>query len=52
MYQSNLRKGHSGLSYLDLLEILEYLRVRLQFPDFRSVDEFCYVVGRAGQNIN
>lgn len=52
MYQSNLRKGHSGLSYLDLLEILEYLRVRLQFPDFRTVDEFCYVVGRAGQNNN
>ena len=41
-----LRRGHPGLCYIDLLDILEGLRRRLQLPDFRSVDAFCYLNGR------
>ena len=41
-----LRHGHPGLCYIDLLDILEGLRHRLQLPDFRSVDAFCYLNGR------
>lgn len=41
-----LRSGHPGLCYIDLLDALGALRYRLQLPDFRSVDEFCYLNGR------
>ena len=40
------RQGHPGLCYIDLLDILHGLQVRLALPDFRSVDEFCYLNGR------
>ena len=40
------RGGHPGLCYIDLLDILHGLRVRVGLPDFRSVDEFCYLNGR------
>lgn len=39
-------RGHPGLCYIDLLDILGNLARRLRLPDFRSVDEFCYFNGR------
>ena len=44
-----LRQGHPGLCYIDLLDILGNLGARLRLPDFRSVDEFCYLNGRTRQ---
>ena len=41
-----LKRGHPGLCYIDLLDTLHFLRVRLGLPDFRAVDEFCYLNGR------
>ena len=46
MFPAALKRGHVGLCYLELLDILEYLRARLGLPDFRAVDEFCYLKGR------
>ena len=46
MFPAALKRGHVGLCYLELLDILEYLRARLGLPDFRAVDEFCYLNGR------
>ena len=40
------RNGHPGLCYIDLLDILGRLAYRIQMPDFRGVDEFCYLNGR------
>lgn len=44
-----LRQGHPGLCYIDLLDILGNLAARLRLPDFRRVDEFCYLNGRPRQ---
>ena len=41
-----LRSGHPGLCYIDLLDTLAVMAHRLHLPDFRSVDEFCYLNGR------
>ena len=41
-----LKQGHPGLCYIDLLDTLAVLAHRLQLPDFRVVDEFCYFNGR------
>ena len=41
-----LRRGHPGLCYIDLLDILEGVRRQAGLPDFRSVDAFCYLNGR------
>ena len=46
MFPAALKRGHVGLCYLEMLDILEYLRARLGLPDFRAVDEFCYLNGR------
>ena len=46
MLPSGFRSGHPGLCYIDLLDILARLAHMLQMPDFRSVDEFCYLNGR------
>ncbi|MXZ90668.1 MAG: hypothetical protein F4W95_12530 [Chloroflexi bacterium] len=43
---AGFKGGHPGLCYIDLLDILHGLRVRIGLPDFRSVDEFCYFNGR------
>ena len=43
---AGFKGGHPGLCYIDLLDILHGLRVRVGLPDFRSVDEFCYFNGR------
>ena len=43
---AGFKGGHPGLCYIDLLDILHGLRVRIGLPDFRSVDEFCYLNGR------
>lgn len=43
---AGFKGGHPGLCYIDLLDILHGLRVRVGLPDFRSVDEFCYLNGR------
>lgn len=42
-------QGHVGLCYIDLLDILANLGQILRFPDFRAVDEFCYLNGRRKQ---
>lgn len=41
-----LKHGHPGLCYIDLLDALHLVRVRLGLPDFQAVDEFCYFNGR------
>ena len=41
-----LRQGHPGLCYIDLLDALQLVRVRLGLSDFQAVDEFCYLNGR------
>ena len=41
-----LKHGHTGLGYIDLLDALQVVRIRLGLPDFRAVDEFCYLNGR------
>ena len=46
MIPSGLRTGHPGLCYIDLLDTLAALAHRLHLPDFRAVDEFCYLNGR------
>lgn len=46
MLPPRLRSGHPGLGYIDLLDALAALAHRLQLPDFRIVDEFCYFNGR------
>ena len=46
MLPPGFRTGHPGLCYIDLLDILGGLARRMQMPDFRSVDEFCYFNGR------
>jgi hypothetical protein len=46
MLPAGFRNGHPGLCYIDLLDTLVVLARRMQLPDFRSVDEFCYLNGR------
>lgn len=46
MLPPGLKQGHPGLCYIDLLDATQVLRVRLGLPDFRAVDEFCYLNGR------
>ena len=46
MLPPGLRRGHPGLCYIDLLDTLAALAYRLHLPDFRRVDEFCYLNGR------
>ena len=46
MLPPGLKSGHPGLCYIDLLDALQAVRVRLSLPDFRAVDEFCYFNGR------
>lgn len=43
---TGFKGGHPGLCYIDLLDILHPLRVRVGLRDFRNVDEFCYFNGR------
>lgn len=46
MLPPGLRRGHPGLCYIDLLDSMQLLRVRLGLADFRAVDEFCYLNAR------
>ena len=46
MLPPGFRSGHPGLCYIDLLDILGALAQRMEIPDFRGVDEFCYLNGR------
>ncbi len=46
MLPAGFSRGHPGLCYIDLLDILGNLARRLRLPDFRRVDEFCYLNGR------
>ncbi len=46
MLPRGIRKGHPGLCYIDLLDTLAVMAHRLHLPDFRAVDEFCYLNGR------
>lgn len=47
MYPQTLRRGHWGLRYLDLLEVLQQLRMGTGLPDFQSVDLFTYWLSRS-----
>ncbi len=49
LFPPRLKQGHVGLCYLELLDILEYVRARLHLPDLRAVDEFCYLTGRPAE---
>ena len=49
MLPPGLKEGHPGLCYIDLLDALQLLRVRLGLSDFRAVDEFCYFNGRVSR---
>ncbi len=49
MLPAGFKGGHPGLCYIDLLDILHALRVRVGLADFRRVDEFCYLNGRANK---
>jgi hypothetical protein len=46
MLPSGFNRGHPGLCYIDVLDILANLAQTLRLPDFRAVDEFCYLNGR------
>ena len=46
MLPPGFRNGHPGLCYIDLLDTMGILARRLRLPDFRSLDEFCYLNGR------
>lgn len=46
MLPPDLKRGHPGLCYIDLLDSLHLVRIHLGLPDFRAVDEFCYFNGR------
>ena len=46
MLPPRFNQGHPGLAYIDLLDILGNLGRMLGLPDFRAVDEFCYLNGR------
>ena len=50
MLPPGLRRGHPGLCYIDLLDTMHLLRVRLGLADFRAVDEFCYLNGRTSKS--
>ena len=41
------RQGHPGLCYIDLLDLLYGVGTSAGLTDFRSIDEFCYLNGRA-----
>lgn len=43
----DFKKGHPGLCYIDLLDILYGVTMSAGLPDFRSADEFCYLNGRS-----
>ena len=49
MLPAGFRQGHPGLCYIDLLDILNGLRVKTGLTDFRNVDEFCYLNGRVNK---
>ena len=49
MLPAGFNRGHPGLAYIDLLDILANLARRLRLSDFRGVDEFCYLNGSAKQ---
>ncbi len=46
LFPKGLAKGHWGLRYMDLLEVMQRLRPEFGLADFREVDEFCYFVSR------
>ena len=49
MYPDTLRKGHWGLRYLDLLEVLHRVRLRFGLDDFREVDVFTHWVSKSAR---
>ena len=46
IFPKTLGKGHLGLGYLDLLERLQPVCQQLGLADFRTVDEFAYVLSK------
>ena len=47
-YSGDLKKGHLGLGYLDLLNALHAVRLRSGLTDFRDVDQLTFFVTRKG----
>ena len=44
LHIESLRKGPLGISYMDLLDASAVVRLRLDLPDFRAVDEFSFSI--------
>ena len=42
LYHPGLRGRNLGMGYIDLLDALQIVRVRVGLPDFRLVDEFAF----------
>ena len=49
LYPETLRRGHWGVRYLDLLEVMQRVRFRFGLPDFPAVDQFNYWLNRASK---
>ena len=47
-YPDTLRKGHWGLRYIDLLDVLQRVRMQMGLADFREVDQFAYWLAKSG----
>lgn len=47
LYPATLNQGHWGLRYIDLLDALQKVRLRMGLADFREVDRFAYWVARS-----
>jgi hypothetical protein len=49
LYPPTMGRGHLGLGYLDLLDVLQEVKRRVGLADFAAVDEFCYGLARAAK---
>ena len=49
VYMKPRTKGPLGISYMDMLEASEVVRLRLGLADFRAVDEFAISITRGGR---
>ena len=43
------KPGPVGIRYIDLMEGLQAIRMRLGLPDFREVDQLAYAAARSGR---
>lgn len=47
LYPETLGKGHWGLRYIDLLDVLQRVRFQTGLADFREVDQFTHWVAKS-----